>query len=256
MGNELTTLFIGRNLILLAETESTNRFLARLSADTNLPEGSVVVANHQTSGRGQAESKWVSEAGQNLLMSILLKPDFLSAKKIFLLSKMVSLAVKDALTDFGIETKIKWPNDIYSRDQKICGVLIENIMRGAQVQQSVIGIGLNVNQEIFPKEIPNPASMKSISGNTFSIDECMFSICNHLEKRYLQLKSGHTDDINKEYLNFLYRSHKMHEYESMGQKFTAEIINVEEEGRVVMRKEDGSVVRFGFKEVHQRITNL
>src|ERR1043165_9944327 len=143
MRNDLTTLFIGRNLIRRAETESTNGILAKLSAETNLPEGSVVMADHQTSGKGQAGAKWFSDPGQNLLMSLLLKPDFLSTKKIFLLSKMVSLAIKDVLAGANIVAKVKWPNDIYVSGCKICGVLIENNLRGDRIQQCIAGIGLN-----------------------------------------------------------------------------------------------------------------
>jgi BirA family biotin operon repressor/biotin-[acetyl-CoA-carboxylase] ligase len=249
MRNELSTLFIGRSLVRLSETESTNRLLARLAAETNPAEGTIVASDYQTSGKGQAEAKWHSEPGQNLLMSVLLKPDFLSAKRIFLLSKIVSLAIKDTLAGAGIEAKVKWPNDIYAGDKKICGVLIENIMRGDRVQQSIVGIGLNVNQENFPKEIPNAVSMKSVSGKTFSADECLFLLCNHLEKWYLRLKGGHADQINKEYLDSLYRFGEVHEYETKDDTFTAETIDVEDEGRIVMRKKDGMIVRFGFKEV-------
>src|SRR5205823_6191960 len=108
----------------------------------NLPEGVVVVTDFQTAGRGQDRIGWESEPGKNLLLSVLLKPASLDVKRIFLLSKAVSLALKDLMTEYKIESKIKWPNDIYVGEKKICGTLIENTLRGEQLQQSIVGIGL------------------------------------------------------------------------------------------------------------------
>ena len=251
----LTTLFTGRNLIKLETTESTNSYLIELASKQPLPEGTVVVSDFQTGGKGQSGASWSSEAGKNILVSILFQPQFLPVKKIFSLSKAVALAVQDTLDAYGIISKIKWPNDIYVGEKKISGLLIENAMRGIEVQQSIVGIGVNMNQEIFPANIPNPVSMKMITGNEFYIDECLFNLCNHLERRYLQLKGGRFNEIADEYLNSLYLLYRKNNYNqltamnSAGQKFSAQIINVEDDGAIVLIKEDGSLERFRFKEI-------
>jgi BirA family biotin operon repressor/biotin-[acetyl-CoA-carboxylase] ligase len=249
MEKELSTLFTGQKVVKLEETGSTNRFLNDLIQSETLPEGTVVTANYQASGQGLAGTTWFSEPGKNLLMSVVFNPDFLPIKKIYLISKAIALAIKDFLLEENIHAKIKWPNDIYVEDRKICGVLIENSLRGSVVLQSICGMGLNVNQEIFPPEIPNPVSMKLVTGQTYSIDECRIRLCRQLEKRYLQIKSQNFNFINNDYLKSLHRFYEMETYETAGEKFSAQIIDVEDEGRLVIKKENGSIVRFSFKEI-------
>jgi BirA family biotin operon repressor/biotin-[acetyl-CoA-carboxylase] ligase len=249
MEKELTTLFTGRRVVKLEETGSTNRFLNELIQTEVLPEGTVVTANYQVSGQGLGGTLWFSEPGKNLLMSVVFNPDFLPVKKIYLISKAIALAIKDLLVEENIHAKIKWPNDIYVEDKKICGVLIENSLRGSVVLQSICGIGLNINQEIFPAEIPNPVSMKLVTGHTYSIDECRIKLCRQLEKRYLQIKSQNFNLINNDYLKSLHRFYDMESYETAAGKFNARIIDVEDEGRLVIKKENGTIQRFAFKEI-------
>jgi len=249
MENELTTLFTGRKLVKLEETGSTNRFLNELIQKETLPEGTTVIADYQESGQGLGGTTWYSEPGSNLLMSVVFRPEFLPVKKIYLISKAIALAIKDFLAEEGIQAKIKWPNDIYIDEKKVCGVLIENSLRGSTVLQSVCGIGLNVNQLIFPAEIPNPVSMKMISGKTYSIDDCRIKLCRQLEKRYMQIKSQNFNLINNDYLKSLHRFYEMETYESGSEKFSARIIDVEDEGRLVIKKENGTILRFAFKEI-------
>jgi BirA family transcriptional regulator, biotin operon repressor / biotin---[acetyl-CoA-carboxylase] ligase len=249
MEKELTTLFTGRRLVKLDETESTNRFLNELIQKESPPEGTIVTADYQVAGQGLGGTRWFSEPGSNLLMSVVFHPDFLPLKKIYLISKAIALAIKDFLAEEGIHAKIKWPNDIYVDDKKICGVLIENSLRGSIVLQSVCGIGLNINQQIFPKDIPNPVSMKMVTGKTYSIDECRVRLCRQLEKRYLQIKAQNFNLINNDYLKSLHRFYEMETYETTDGKFNAQIIDVEDEGRLVIKKENGSILRFAFKEI-------
>jgi len=229
--------------------------LSVLAAKEEVPQGTVVVSDFQTGGKGQSGATWNSETGKNILMSAFFHPQFLAVKRIFLLSKAVTLALKDTLNYYGIFSKIKWPNDIYVDEMKIAGVLIENSMRGMEVQQSIVGIGLNVNQEIFPSDIPNPVSMKMITGQIFSIDDCLFTLCNNLERRYFQLKAEHFYKIAAEYLNSLYQFNQMCQYKRLvplkqvEQYFSGQIINVEDEGTIVLQKEDGALERFRFKEI-------
>ncbi len=249
MERDLTTLFTGRKVIKLEETGSTNRYLSGLTLKENVPEGTVVTADYQDSGQGLGGTRWFSEPGSNLLMSVVFRPEFLPVKKIYLISKAIALGMRDYLYEAGIPAKIKWPNDIYVDDNKICGVLIENSLRGSLVLQSICGIGLNINQQIFPPEIPNPVSMKMVTGNTYSVDDCLVNLCRQLEKRYLQIKAQNFNLINNDYLQSLYRFYEMNSFEASGEIFNAQIIDVEDEGRVVLKKEDGSIVRFAFKEI-------
>ena len=249
MDKNLTTLFTGRKRISLRETESTNQYLSALAQAEKIPEGTAVVADFQTAGQGLAGTKWHSEPGANLLMSLFFLPDFLPVKKIYLISKAVALGIKDFLDEQGIQAKIKWPNDTYVGESKISGVLIENSIRGMQIQQSIVGIGLNVNQLVFPKEVPNPVSMHSITGHTYSIEVCFTNLCRHLEKRYLQLKNEDFNLINNDYLKSLFRFYEMELYESAAGKFYAQIIDVEDEGKLVLKRSDGGLQRFGFKEI-------
>ncbi|CAN5605960.1 biotin--[acetyl-CoA-carboxylase] ligase [soil metagenome] len=249
MEKELTTLFTGRKVVRLEETGSTNRFMNELIQKEALPEGTVVMADYQASGQGLGGTKWHSEPGSNLLMSVVFRPEFLPVKKIYLVSKAIALAIKDFLSEEGLPAKIKWPNDIYIDNGKICGVLIENSLRGNMVLQSVCGIGLNVNQQIFPGEIPNAVSMKMVTGKTFSLDECRNKLCRQLEKRYLQIKDQNFNLINNDYLKSLHRFYEMGDFESGGEKFTAQIIDVEDEGRLVIKKDNGTILRFAFKEI-------
>src|ERR1700752_1538956 len=150
MTNDLQTLFTGRHLMNLESTNSTNDFINGLLAKNQLPEGSVVVAEAQAPGRGQSGEKWISQPGKNLLMSLLFYPSFLSLHDLFMLSKAFSLGIYDFLFDeIKMDVKIKWPNDIYFQDKKLCGILIENSIRRETLNHTILGIGLNVNQEVF-----------------------------------------------------------------------------------------------------------
>ena len=249
MEKEPTTLFTGRKVVKLEETGSTNRFLSELLQQENLPEGTVVTADYQASGQGLGGTTWFSEPGKNLLMSVVFRPEFLPVKKIYIISKAIALAIKEFLAEEGIQAKIKWPNDIYVGNNKICGVLIENSLRGSIVIQSVCGIGLNINQLLFPPAIANPVSMKMITGKTYSIEDCRVKLCRQLEKRYLQIKAQNFNLINNDYLKSLHRFYEMEAYETSTEKFNAQIIDVEDEGRLVIKRENGMIQRFAFKEI-------
>lgn len=249
MEKELSTLFTGQRVVKLEETGSTNRFLNDLIQNEILPEGTVVTANYQVAGQGLGGTSWFSEPGKNLLMSVVFNPEFLPVKKIYLISKAIALAIKDFLVEENIQAKIKWPNDIYVEDKKICGVLIENSIRGSVVLQSICGIGLNINQQHFPAEIPNATSMKLVTGKNYSIDDCRIKLCRQLEKRYLQIKSQNFNLINNDYLKSLHRFYEMETYETETGTFSAQIIDVEDEGRLVIKKENGAILRFSFKEI-------
>ena len=164
-------------IIRLVETDSTNNYLREQSAKARLPEGSLVIADFQTAGKGQVGNSWESEAGKNLMFSILLYPDFLPANRQFLISQIASLSVKETLEKYTDSVTVKWPNDIYWKDRKICGMLIENDLSGQYLYCSVVGIGLNINQEIFRSDAPNPVSLTQITGKTYDREDVWSASC-------------------------------------------------------------------------------
>ena len=197
------TLFIGKNLVYVPECHSTNTLATELSQKTGTLEGTVVITDKQTAGKGQRGNTWETEAGKNITFSIILKPSFLIVKDQFNLTIVASLAVHSLLTELLAETvKIKWPNDILVCDKKVCGILIENNLSGDKIQQSIIGIGLNVNQDLF--SIETAASMKSLSGKSFNTDTVLATLLEKLESYYLQLRSGMMGELLSQYLLHLY----------------------------------------------------
>ena len=151
----------------LKEVDSTNRYLRRLLLEETLSEGSLVVTDFQQAGRGQVGNVWESEDGKNLLFSLLIYPHFLPVNRQFLISQIVSLSVKEVLELYIEGVQIKWPNDIYWKDRKICGILIEHDLMGEWLSQSIIGVGINVNQKEFRSDAPNPVSLLQITGKTY-----------------------------------------------------------------------------------------
>jgi BirA family biotin operon repressor/biotin-[acetyl-CoA-carboxylase] ligase len=174
------------------------------------PEGTVVRADSQSAGRGQFGSRWESEPGKNLTLSVILCPTWLETQAQFYLSMAVALALHDLANALQSEFRnpqsaIKWPNDLYLGDRKTAGILIQNTLSGQHLQTSVVGIGLNVNQTAFDPALPNPTSLALFFGKKFDLDavaECLFEC---LEHRYLQLKSGQRTAIKAEYEQSLFR---------------------------------------------------
>jgi len=152
-------LFIGKVYIKLNEVNSTNEYAKVLLSKNKPSEGTVIFAHYQTNGKGQFGKTWKSEKGKNLTFSIILYPNFLEAKRAYSLNQAVSLGLKDCIESQKIPVSIKWPNDIYYHDKKLGGLLIENGLVGENINYSIIGIGLNVNQTTFSQEIPNPTSL-------------------------------------------------------------------------------------------------
>ncbi|HOH70506.1 MAG TPA: biotin--[acetyl-CoA-carboxylase] ligase, partial [Paludibacteraceae bacterium] len=152
----------------IAETTSTNDVLKKMLLKNALEEGFTVVADFQTAGRGQAAKKWESERGKNLLFSTVFYPSDVPIQQQFLFSKAMALGLRSALTELlNEEVRIKWPNDIYWHDKKLCGILIETSVSGGFMTQVIVGVGINVNQTQFVSDAPNPVSMCQIAGKEF-----------------------------------------------------------------------------------------
>ena len=243
------TLFIGTNHISLQSVDSTNTYAKNLLSEKKPPEGTLITAAEQTAGRGQAGSKWQTAPGLNLTASFILYPTFLSADKQFFLNMAVSLAVRDLCEEItGHEIRIKWPNDIYQRNKKLAGILIENTISGSNLSSSVIGIGLNINQTEFDPALPNPTSVKRITGQDHDVETVISKLNSYLEKYYLQLRQLHFNFLDKGYTVNLYRYNQTAVFRKSGQEFRGEITGVTKEGKLIIES-NGRYYRFGLKEV-------
>ena len=189
------------DVVILDECGSTNVE----AASARYRHGDSVIAVRQTAGRGQRGHNWSSAPGENLTFSMVLKPEFLPVARQFLLSEAVALGVVDTLAFYGIDARIKWTNDIYVGDRKICGMLIENQLNGERLARSVAGIGLNINQLEFPEWVPNPCSMGSVTGCRYRVMDVFSLLYNKIAIRYGMLESGDAASIEQDYNRFLYR---------------------------------------------------
>jgi BirA family biotin operon repressor/biotin-[acetyl-CoA-carboxylase] ligase len=244
----MKTIFIGKNCIEVDKTDSTNSYLARLQEEKTLFEGTIVIAKRQEQGRGQRGATWESEPNKNLTLSILLLPTFLRPDEQFQLNKTISLGVAEfvltVLSPFQGgkgDVRIKWPNDIYIANKKVAGILIENSVSGNKLQQSIIGIGINVNQEKFSAELPNPTSLKLISGKEFDLKECLEQLCSCIEKRYLELRANRISKIDSDYLKNLYRFGEFANYKYKGEEIKAKITGVTKAGKLMLETEKGNL---------------
>ncbi len=236
-------------IIHLQEVISTNISLRERIEGKSLPEGSVVWADIQTGGRGQVGNTWESEPYKNLTFSIVLYPDVIPANEQFLISQIAALSVKETLAQHTDSIKIKWPNDIYWQDKKICGMLIENDLAGAGIYCSVIGIGINLNQDYFQSNAINPVSLTQITGLTYDREEILQQFLSIFYSYYLLLLQEKEEEIRTLYQSTLYRNDDYYLYEDANGSFEAIIDHIEPTGHLILRLRDGSLRRYAFKEV-------
>ncbi|MDP4267237.1 MAG: biotin--[acetyl-CoA-carboxylase] ligase [Bacteroidota bacterium] len=236
---------------------STNEFAAELLAKENkIYEGTIILANSQTAGKGQRGNTWESHYGKNLTFSIILFPVFLKINQPFMLNKAISLAVNDFIESIFHHSSlithhsIKWPNDIYVGSCKIAGILIENAYLGNTFKHSIIGMGININQETFSSNIPNPISLKMLTGKDYNIEGLLSELEICIQKRYHQLKSGDFTNIDQDYLNSIYKYGISSEYIYRGEKITAHITGIDPTGSLILLNEDtGEIIKSEFKEI-------
>ncbi|MBQ4161849.1 MAG: biotin--[Parabacteroides sp.] len=203
----------------------------------------------QTAGRGQAGNFWESEEGKNLLFSLLVYPDFLPANQQFLISQIVSLSVKKVLERYIKEVRVKWPNDIYWKEQKICGILIENDLMGEWMSRSVIGVGLNVNQEKFHSDAPNPVSLFQITGKKYKRDELLEDFLHVFFDYYTLLLQERIDEIRTAYVEALFHGDGYYGYTDRNGTFEAVVYSIEPTGHLILQLRTGELRRYAFKEV-------
>ena len=231
----------------LPEIDSTNNEAARNLATA--PEGSVWAAHYQTAGRGQQNNTWESDAGKNFMFSLLLRPTWLPAEGQFYISKIASLGLCDFLARHAITSAIKWPNDGNVHDKKIAGMLIEHHLAGATLNASIIGIGLNANQEKFSETAGNPTSMLLESGSAITIETTLPDLVAAIMQWYERLRQGGFQRIDDEYHAHLYRLNEWHWFETGKKRFHAKITAVQRNGQLLLQDEAGRTNAFVFKEI-------
>ncbi len=240
-------------VLRLSETTSTNDEAKRLMLQS-MAQKVIVMTDYQTAGRGQTGNTWESERGKNLLFSVGVRPAFLQARRQFLLLQVMSLAVAQTLVQYTDNISIKWPNDIYWCDKKISGTLIENELSGESIRQCVLGTGINVNQEHFVSDAPNPVSLRQILGHDVPRDRLFMDFLKHFETFYSRLESGESESLAQQYGDSLYWREGMHPYRDSRGTFRAFIDGVEPDGHLLLRTDEGQVRRYAFKEVSFLIT--
>ena len=228
-------------IIHIDETDSTNRWL-RQSLNETQEQPVVVVADYQTAGRGCGTNSWESERGKNLLFSMFYHPVGIPAIQQFRISMAISLAISETLEQYIGDVSIKWPNDIYWRNGKICGILIENVLQGSSIKNCIIGVGLNVNQQKFHSDAPNPVSLWQITRQDTDHDALLEDILRRFEALIGQ-------DVRHSYLLRLYRRKGFHPYVDAHGAFMAEIADVSDDGHLTLIDDTAKQRVYAFKEV-------
>jgi BirA family transcriptional regulator, biotin operon repressor / biotin---[acetyl-CoA-carboxylase] ligase len=242
-------MIIGSKLLIIQHLPSTNSYAASLLKENGLSEGTVISANYQSAGRGHAGNKWESEENKNLLISIILFPSMINPADQFLLSMAVSLGICDFLNRYTTSVSIKWPNDIYVKNDKIAGILIENSVMGNIIDHTIAGIGININQERFISDAPNPVSLTNLTGEQYDLTGCLTFLLKDLDKRYKYLISDEIDLIKRDYHSRLFRYNQWGKYRDMKGMFYGRILRVNDNGILKVEREDGNISEYSFKEV-------
>lgn len=242
-------MIIGSDIKYYEKVSSTNEVAAQLLSVKKASHGTVISASFQTSGKGQRNNKWHSEALKNLIISIILYPKTLRPSLQFYISGIISIAVAEALEAFLSEISIKWPNDIYYANDKIAGILIENSIIGNKISSSICGIGVNINQENFPENLPNPTSLKIITGKTYNINTVEKSILDSLNRWFDLLTDKQYKLIDLEYTKRLYKLGEMTKFRTENVEFYGKISGVNSSGQLQISTSEGINKTFSFKEV-------
>lgn len=219
---------------------------------------SVIAAREQTSGRGQRGNKWLSAVGENLTFSLVLKfgksgTGALKARKVFAVSEMIAAAVCDYLESEGVRAAVKWPNDIYVRGKKICGILVESSLDGDNLGYSIVGVGLNLNQSSFPSELVNPISLKMLTGRTYNLERSLLALYEMISNR-IRMMDSEPDTLHAFFQERLYRKDILCEYVDYtaggdGERFMGTIKGITDDALLIVEKPDGSLKYFAFREI-------
>ena len=221
-----------------------------VARDAKYHDGDIVWAEFQTAGRGQRGHSWESRAGENLTVSAVLEPHFLPVAEQFMLLEAVALALYDFFAELGVDTKIKWTNDIYVGDRKAVGILIEHSYSGGKLSRTIVGIGINVNQTEFSADIPNPVSLAMLTGKKYDRQSLIEQFERCLSVRYSQLKNGEWEKLQTDYHSVLYRRDERHTFALPdATRFEGIIRGVKSGGDLVVEHENGEIKSYLFKEI-------
>ena len=247
ISDEIHTKWAGKTVHFAKETDSTNEWCKRMSKE-GAEHGKLAVTEFQSAGKGRLGRRWTAPEGSSVMMSILLRPEF-EPQYASMLTLVMGLSVAQAVKELDVEVSIKWPNDIYWKNKKICGMLIENDLMGRNISQSISGIGINVNQEVFHSTAPNPVSLRQITGKQYDIFEILKNIMLRIQSDYELLRNGDTELITHRYEKALFRKEGMHRYKDADGEFFARIICVEPEGKLILEDDAQKKRGYMFKEV-------
>ena len=239
-------------IVHLETVDSTNKFALNFVESAALKNGLVIWADEQTAGRGYGENKWDSEKGKNLTFTLVVQPIYILPSNQFAITQMVSVALQKTVENFTgcNDIRIKWPNDLYAGKKKVAGILIQNIIKGEKIEISVIGIGLNVNQEKFSAESPNAVSLKQLMNKTFDIESLLQYFLKSFQAEYE--KSGSPlfrEIIGKSYFKKLYLFKEWASYKAGEEIFRGKITDIGPYGHLVLKLENDEECQFGFKEI-------
>ncbi len=234
----------------ISECTSTNLHIKELRKSTTIADKTAILSDFQTMGKGQGKNRWHSAPGKNMLCSFY-KEINLKAEDHFLLNMLVSLSIVESLAELDLDARVKWPNDIYIGDKKTAGILIENSLMQSSIINTIIGIGLNVNQKKFPDWIPNPVSISQISNKQFEVKQVAQSIGGTLIRNIEHLESLEINkqDVLHKYLGVLYRINQWHIFQKDGHNFNGMIHGVLPDGRLIVETGGGKIHHFSFGEV-------
>jgi len=246
-----------KDIIKIESLTSTNDFAKELLSQ-KMPKADItsIEASEQTKGRGQKGNYWESEPGKNLTISLIVKPVTVKPEQQFYLSMTVSLAIGSCLSRFVDNVFIKWPNDIYINNKKICGILIENTLLNQSITTAIIGIGLNVNQIIFSSSIPNPTSLRKEKNTVFDLEEVKSLFFDRFDHYYGMLTDGLFSEIHEEYLNYLYLKERTGMFKDADGVFKGTINTVNTKGLIEIVKQDTETKQYAFKEVQYLLQTM
>lgn len=235
-------------IICLPEVDSTNNWIA--AHENEIPSPCLVRAHTQSRGRGQRGNSWESEPGKNFTGSILFHPKDFEAVSQFILSEAFALAVIDTLHDYGIDAKVKWPNDIYVGNRKICGILTEHVILGRLIKRTISGIGINVNQKFFISDAPNPVSIINILGKELDLDQFSCNFASHIENNFDMLETP--EHLHSQFMNKLWRfDGKFYPFidRRNGEHISGKIKDVAPDGILSVETSEGEIRKYAFKEI-------
>ena len=246
-------------MVELGDVTSTNDFLRNYQPVGPERRLTLVTAEYQTAGRGAGDNFWESRRSENLLFSMLVHPRYIRAERMFVLSEVLSLAIRDALSSFTSQPfSIKWPNDIYWGNKKICGMLIENDLRGYGIENCVMGAGININQREFDfdwthhdglRRMAEPVSLAQIVGEDIERRFVLEKVIENFTRYYSWAEEGRAKDLHELYLSNMYRRGEQHAFCDKDGEFQGTITDVEPTGHLIIVDETGVNHRYAFKEV-------